>query len=86
MGVEFFWAIPSWIVCIALSTRLRPATSIAGMMVAFIITVVEAHLFSLRQLFTSLEGVAVLIAQIVAGLSLTGVFNPPKPKQGRLSS
>jgi hypothetical protein len=56
------------------------------MTVAFIITVLAAHLFSLRQLFTSLEGVAVLIAQIVAGLILTGVLNPPKRKQGGIHS
>jgi hypothetical protein len=40
----------------------------------------SASIITACNLFTSLEGVAVLIAQIVAGLILTGVMNPPKRK------
>jgi fructose-specific phosphotransferase system IIC component len=73
VDVLFFWAIPSWIVGLALSSRFRPAVSLGGMMAAFFATVIAAHLFSFRELFTSVEGLGAIIAEIVAGLILTGV-------------
>ena len=81
MRVVFFWAIPSWIVGLALSSKFRPAVSFTGMMAAFVATLLLAHLFSFRELFTSLEGVGVLIAEAVAGLILTGAVTAPRRRR-----
>ena len=76
-----FWAIPSWVVGLVLSNWFRPAVSFLGVMAAFFITLVATRLFSFRELFTSLEGVLMLIAEVLAGLILTGAITLPEWKR-----
>ena len=77
MGILFFFAVPSWIVGIALSSRFRPVISFVGVMFTFVATVKAAHIFSMRQLFTSVDGVGVLLAEAVAALILIRAIVPP---------
>ena len=72
--------IPAWIVGLVLSNWFRPAISFAGVMVAFFATLLATHLFSLCELFTSLEGVLMLSAQILAGLIVMGAITLPERK------
>jgi hypothetical protein len=79
--MEIVWAAPSLIVGLLLSTRFKSSVSFIVTIGVFLFTVYEGHIFSFRELFSSIDGVGLLAAETVAALIVTGVITLPSRKR-----